>query len=209
LALINRPAPLRSSAPTGLQSETCKSLGLKALFELLDADRKYGFLDLGPAIGPNIDFISRFSSRIRVENLYRTLSEHQFFERQEEPMHESPLDRLLSPPDSRSFDVILSWDIVNYFRPDEARALVRYIERFCSAGSLFFAIISTRKEMPVVPMSYRILDTETLLYTAHSSDTRPCPRYAPRDLGLLMSGFHAHSSYMLRNGMQEYLFVRD
>ena len=209
MALISRTTSRVPSSTSEPRAEGCKSLGLKALFEVLDPNRKYSFLDLGPVLGPNIEFLSRYASKIRVENLYWTLAGQQFFERGDECVDETAFDRMLSPPSHERFEIILSWDVLNYFRPEEVRVLVRYLERLCLPGSFFFAIISTLKEMPVVPMSFRILDTETLLYTTDSAETRPCRRYAPRDLGLLMSGFQAHSSYMLRNGMQEYLFVRN
>jgi hypothetical protein len=65
------------------------------------------------------------------------------------------------------------------------------------------------KEIPAVPTRFKIIDDETLLYTTESADVRPCPRYAPRDLTLLMSGYRIQNSYILRNGMQEYVFVHD
>jgi hypothetical protein len=209
LALLNRTILQARTSSSGPKAESCKSLGLKALFDALNPDRKYSFLDLGSAFGPNIDFLSQFSSRIRVEDLYTTLAAQQFFERREGPLDEAVFGRAFSAPCGESYDIILSWDIVNYFRPDEVRVLVRHIERLSLPGSLCFAIISTRKEMPAVPINFRILDAETLLYTADSSETLPCPRYAPRDLSQLMPGFQTQSCYMLRNGMQEYLFVRD
>jgi hypothetical protein len=96
---------------------------------------------------------------------------------------------------------------MNYFKLEELRALIRYIDAFCSKGTFFFAISSTLKEMPAIPTRFKILDAETLLYCAGSSEMRPCPRYAPRDLSLLMSSFSVHNSYILQNGMQEYIFV--
>ncbi len=40
-----------------------------------------------------------------------------------------------------------------------------------------------------------------------SSVLRPAPRYTEIDLKQLMPGFRVYSSYLLRNGMKEYLFV--
>ncbi len=184
-----------------------KSLGLMALLQSLKAERKYRILELGPAIGCNITFLSEFSSRIRVEDLYTTLTEAKFFDRGEEPLEEGTLGRILSISDQERYDILLSWDLVNYFRPEEFRALVRYLDSFCAPGAFFFAISSTLKEMPTVPTNFKILGAETLQYCTLSSVMRPCPRYVPRDLSLMMSNFQVHSSYMLRNGMQEYVFV--
>ena len=199
-----RTTPTPAPAGSG-----CKSLGLKALFEVLDSGRKHGILDLGSASGSNVEFLSRYASKIRVENLYRTLLAQRFFEqRREEPLQASAFERIVPADGEEHFDVVLVWDLWNYLRQDEIRALVRYLERLAPPGSFLFAISSTLKEMPSSPMAFRILDAETLLYVPESSEMRPCPRYVPRDLALLMPGFRTHSSFLLRNGMQEYLLVR-
>ena len=208
MALFRRtqslPVPPRPSESRG---ETFKSLGLKALFELLATDRKYSILDLGPAIGANIEFLSRFSSKLRVENLFETLTRGKFFGLDEELVDQSLVSRIISIPPGECFDVVLSWDLVNYFKPAELKPLIRYLETFCAQGAFFFIMGATGKEIPTAPTTFKLVDAETLLYTAGSAEVRPCPRYAPRDLSLLMSGFRVQSSYILQNGMQEYVFV--
>lgn len=191
------------------RAEDCTSLGFKALLDALDSDRRYRVLDLGSAIGSNIEFLSGVASRIRIGDLYATLAELAFFERPEAAADTGLLELALPIPPDESFDIVLSWDLVNYLRTDDFRALVRHIEPHCPSGSYFFAMGSTLKEMPAVPVTFRIQDSQTLRYCLESQGTRPCPRYVPRDLALLMGGFRRHSSYMLRNGMQEYLFVRE
>lgn len=204
----NQNLPERQQPPEP-RAETFRSLGLKALFEALEADRKYSILDLGPAVGTNIEFLSRFASKLRVENLYETLVTGKFFEFDEERVDESLVGRMLCIPRGERFDVVLSWDLVNYFKPAELKALIPYLETYCGKGTLFFTMGSTGKEIPALPTRFTLIDAETLLYTAGSAEVRPCPRYAPRDLSLLMSGFKVQSSFILRNGMQEYVFVHE
>ncbi len=200
----NPPAPTQASEPP---IEASRSLGLEALMESLHADRKYSILDLGQAVGANIEFYSRFASRIRIEDLYQTLVESRFFERGEDPPDETVLGRIMSFPSGERFDIVMSWDLLNYLTPDELKVLLKCLNPFFTGGTLFFALISTLKEMPAYPRNYRILDAATLQYCAGSTETRACPRFAPRELSLLMSDFRIHNSYMLRNGMQEYVFV--
>jgi hypothetical protein len=38
---------------------------------------------------------------------------------------------------------------------------------------------------------------------------RPGPRYAPAEISGLLKGFRVDRSFLLRHGIQEYLFVRD
>jgi hypothetical protein len=201
------PPPIVPSS--GQRAEAFTSLGLKTLLELLKGDRKYNILDLGPAIGSNIEFLTPLSSRIRVADLYKTLAAAGSFPNGYGSPAERALSEILLIPGEERFDVLLSWDLINYFNPDELRVLIRYLDRFCARGSYFFAMGMTTKEMPALPTTFKILNTETLLYSAASPDMRLCPRYVPRDLTLLMSDYSIHSSYLLRNGMQEYIFVHN
>jgi hypothetical protein len=211
LALFGRKAQdLSGGVPaSGVRAETFTSLGLKALLESLKGDRKYSILDLGPAIGSNIEFLTPFSSRIRVADLYLTLEAGGFFAPGNGPISETSISGILPIPSEERFDILLSWDLVNYFSPEELKVLIRYLDRFCARGSIFFAMGSTAKVMPALPTTFKILGAETLLYSAGSQEMRACPRYTPRDLVLLMAGFRVNSSYILRNGMQEYVFVRE
>jgi hypothetical protein len=209
LALIPRSRrPPSAAVEPATRDRPFKSLALKALLEALKPGVEYRTLDLGPAVGSNVEFLSQFSPKIRIEDLYKTFASNGFFERNGEPFDGSVIGRLLSIPRSERFDIILCWDLVNYFRPEELKELVRELGGFCASGSLLFAISSTLKEMPSAPTTYRILDTQTLLYIPGSEVMQPCPRYVPRDLVMIMSGFRIHSSFILQNGMQEYLFVR-
>lgn len=192
----------------GTRLEPHKSLGLKALMQVLGDERQYSLLDLGPALGANVDFLSQFCYRIRIEDLYPTLLSAGFFDRGEAPADEATFEKLLHIPADVRFDIILSWGLFDYLESSEIRALVGYLINFCRAGSFLFALSSNLKEIPSSPTSFMIQDRETLIYTSDSTRLRPSPRYAPRDLINLMSGFRAYNSFLLRNGMQEYLFVR-
>lgn len=193
----------------GARLETHKSLGLNALLQVLGDERKYSLLDLGPALGANVDFLSQFCCRIRIEDLYPTLLSAGFFDRGSEPVNGAVFEKLLHFPGDVHFDIILSWGLFDYLESSDIRALVGYLIGFCRPGSLLFALSSNLKEIPSSPTSFMIQDRETLIYTSDATRLRPSPRYAPRDLINLMSGFRAYNSFLLRNGMQEYLFVRE
>jgi len=210
VGLLTRREYRKEAAPAAQnRAEPYKSLALKALLEQLLGDWRYNVLDLGSAVGANVAFLSQYAGTIRVEDLYRTLADSSFFDHGEETVEESTFERLVSIPHEARFEIVLGWDLINYFRRHELAPLIRYICRFCRSGSFLFAISSTLKEIPATPTNFKIQDAETLMYEPGAARMRPCPRYVPRDLGLLMSGFHVRNSYMLRNGMQEYLFMRD
>jgi hypothetical protein len=119
------------------------------------------------------------------------------------------LSHLLEFPADTRFDAVLAWDLLNYLERDEVAALARQLEHYCRPGALLFALISILKTIPDEPQRFRILDKETLAYESRSAAVRPCPRYAPAELNELLRGFQLDRSFLLRHGMQEYLFSRD
>lgn len=211
MGLFTRLEPISQPPPqTEIRVDTHRSLALSALLEAIQEDRNYQVLDLGPAFGINVRFFSRFASKMRIEDLYATLNSAGFFRRnREEPVDASTFERILALPVEMRADIILAWDLLNYLTGDEIRGLMQYLSRFCSPGTLAFAICSTQKEIPARPTQFKIMDGETLEYLPGSAVMIPCPRYAPRDVTLLFSGFRVRNSYLLRNGLQEYLFIRE
>lgn len=187
-----------------------KSLALGALLQQLDPGRKHSILDLGKACGENINFWSQVPARISLPDFYPSLvSETAGITVDEEnPYDYEPLfKRLLSCPGDYSFDVILGWDLFNYLESSQLGGFVRALRSICHPGSLVFVLISTLHQIPPEPTNFKILDRERLVYDNPSPATRTCPRYQPRDIKLMMVGFEVLVSFLLRHGMQEYLFV--
>ena len=89
------------------------------------------------------------------------------------------------------------------------RALIAHLARFCRPGTLLVAFSSNQKEIPEQPIGFRFVDSETLEYDVASSRLRPGPRYVPRDIAQMFAGFRVQNSYLLKNGIQEYVFARE
>ena len=195
------------SAP--VETETHASLALNTLFHRLHLERSYNMLDLGAAFGANVDFFSQFARRIHIEDLYHTLVSFDLFSHEEDGVNYADVfDYLLPYRKETRFDVILAWDLFNYLDRDEYFYLTRHLSKYCRPGSLLFAHISTRKHIPERPTNYKIIDEQTLAYEKSSTVLRPCPRYAEPDLHHLMPDFRVCNSFLLRNGIKEYLFAR-
>ena len=188
---------------------TCRSLALKSLTEALDPARKHHLLDLGAATGSNVEFLGTFASRIEIEDLYSTLSSSGFFDRIGEPTEEYCFEKLMPFPASARFDIILCWDLLDYLKPEEIQALIRYLNRFCRRGTYLFVLSSTVKDIPAKPIRFKIQDQETIIYEYQTTQTLPAPRYTARDFSHMLPGFHIQGSYQLKHGMQEYLFVHE
>ena len=166
-------------------------------------------LDLGAAFGANVDFFSQFARQIHIEDLYHTLVSFDLFSHEEDGVNYADVfDYLLPYRKETRFDVILAWDLFNYLDRDEYFYLTRHLSKYCRPGSLLFAHISTRKHIPERPTNYKIIDEQTLAYEKSSTVLRPCPRYAEPDLHHLMPDFRVCNSFLLRNGIKEYLFAR-
>ena len=216
----SRAAATRSPAPerAGPRAERHRSLALAALVQKLP-NGGVRVLDLGAASGTNIEFLSRYASKIQVEDLYPTLVEAGIApegdlpvgvqpEGEEPPAPPPDFDGLLRFSESATFDLILAWDLFDYLERDAIRALVGYLSRFCRPGSLLLSLSWTTKQIPRQPLRFRFVDAETLLYEFGSDEMRGSPRYTPRDFGLMMAGFRVDQSFLLKTGVQEYLFAR-
>ena len=197
-----------TTEPPQGESQTYSSLALDVLFHQLRQRRNYNILDLGSAFGANVDFLSQFSRRIYIEDLYQTLISFNFFSPEDGVNYADVFEYLLPYRRETCFDVILAWDLFNYLEPPEYLHLTRHLSKYCRTDSFLFALISTHKHIPEKPTNYKIIDQQTLLYEKSSTILRSCPRYEETDLRRLMPDFRVCNSFLLRNGIKEYLFAR-
>ena len=182
------------------------SLGWNALLRNLDLGRTYAVLDLGPALSANVEFWSGIPCRLHIEDLYRSYLGRSGNSSDIET--ESVFRDILSFDDGILFDVILAWDLFNYWDLKEIDSLVQAMARWCKPATLLFALVSSQATIPAEPQRFRILDAERLVVEICTGETRQNPRHQPRDLAKVLSGFRVSSSFLLRNGVQEYVFIR-
>ncbi len=199
--------PKASSQTAASESPAYRSLALGALLQQLEAGRLQTVLDFGPALGGNLKFWSPYASRICFENLYRTWQDLGSPKPADGGFDDSTLSSLFSFDRNDRLDVILAWDIFNYLEPDHTQAIARFLSRYCRAGALLFALLSSAPSIPAHPNRFRILNPEQVVYEPVGSGSRPCPRYQPRDVARMMPGFQVLNSFLLRHGVQEYLFT--
>ncbi len=202
LGLKSKEEPIEDSS---LEPETSVSLALKVLYDQLRHQRKYHILDLGPALGANVDFFSQFSCKVYIEDFYRTLTSFDFLS-EDELSYQAVFEYLLPYQKDTRFDIILGWDLFNYLERDELQSLILHLSHFCHKGTLLFALISTAQYVPEKPTTFQIVKHDRLLYQCNSTVLRPCPRYQQTDLNQLIPNFRVSNSFLLRNGFKEYLF---
>jgi hypothetical protein len=162
-------------------------------------------LDLGPALGGNVGFLSRYAPKLFIADLYNTLRSRSAGL----PSEPKKLERLISQDLPAGldgpFDLILAWDLLNYFGTVQMSSLARRLAGHCHADSLVFALISTLKRIPDRPIKFEIVDVETLRYTIDSPLGRSSPMHKEPDLNRGLPGFEVEASFLLRNGLQEYI----
>jgi hypothetical protein len=188
------------------EEEIHRSLALAALQQELAKNGGYEILDLGAASGVNFDFWSQFSTKLHFADFYASLQSQL---RSGASPYEEVFAQVLPFQPQTQFDLILTWDLFNHLDCDALKALIGYLKRYCKPGTILFAMIAFLQSMPSEPRKFKILGPERVLYEAASKDLKPSPRYQPRDVNLLMEGFHPLNSYLLRHGIQEYLFAYD
>lgn len=194
----------RSVAPTEVDSPPPDrhSLALAEVIRTVAAPGKTQVLDLGPANGANVAYLSRYACTLHIADLYRTVGAA-------EGEHEEALERAFERqlPEG-SFDLVLAWDLFDYLGRTGLQVLGRQLAGRTAPGALLFALVSFHPRISDRPHRFQIVDTETLRYGDPSGLERPAPGYREPDLVRLLPGFDVTGSYLLRHGVQEYLLTR-
>jgi hypothetical protein len=205
------PAPLggarrETAAPLEVQPPLVRSPSLKVLLSHLTGAGARNILDLGTAIGTNVEFFSRFSCRLQIVDLPGALASKDL----QHLLNFAPAAafRRVLPAAGDPFDVVLAWDVLNYLTRDQFRALTAELGRRCRPGALMLAFISTAKEMLGSPSVFKIVDRQTLLVEPQTRAMRPSPRFPPAEVERLATGFVVVQAVRMRHGVQEYLLQR-
>jgi SAM-dependent methyltransferase len=184
-----------------------RSLALKALFQGI-GNRKVNVLDLGSAVGSNVEFLSQYGCKLFIEDLYAALSSRTSGGEGDLAGPDFFAEFLPLPEDTR-FDVILAWDLFNYLHRKELVTFSEQLRRYSHKGTLLLALISYHKTIPAQPYRFKIKDEESLVYERRTATERPSPRITPAEVTGLLKGFRVDRSFLLKHGIQEYLLVRE
>ena len=183
-----------------------RSLGFPALLDRMRGLGRCRLLDLGAACGENVSFLSALPASLTIADLPSLL-------RRIEPGPRTPaafgalLERGLPPIERDTIDVVLLWDLLNYLPPPEIEQLGRVLAGCCRPQALLFALISTLHEIPDQPQAFKIAGPDSLAYETSSRHRRTGPEYKEPDLCRWLRAFEVDTSFLLRNGMKEYLFA--
>ena len=201
---LRTPSPPESQ---GTAERRHQSLALPLLVKRLGGGLRRRVLDLGPAVGGNVGFLAGLSCRVHIADLQQSL----FPAGEARPAISGEAFRSLLDndlPSGEGFDVVLAWDLLDYLEESRIRILSGHLARLCPAGSLLLVLVSTRREIPDRPNRFEIVDSDHLDYELETSLLRPGPQYKEPVLHRCLPEFEVESTFLLRNGTQEYLFAR-
>lgn len=174
---------------------------------LLGAGHKVEILDLGAASGETLAYYTGLPCKIFFADFFAELKT--LDTDPEDPSSDGfakACRRLLAFSSSTRFDLIHSWDLFNYLSLEEIGGLADYLRRFSGEVAPLVSLIWTKRRIPAQPNRYAIIDSETVEYRRRSGGQRPGPLYKEPDLLKAMSGYRAAKSFLLRHGVQEYVF---
>jgi hypothetical protein len=213
LSSLRGTGPRKEPAAKGAAAATAeagpevhRSLALPYVFTALARGHKMNVLDLGPAIGSNVERLSEYGCKLNIEDLYASKTAVA----EQGSLGADFFQQFIDPPEGTQFDLVLAWDLFNYLDRKELKHLAERLRRFCRPGALLFALISIHKTIPAQPIRFRFDPTQDqLVYERRTTVERPGPRFAPAELNQTLAGFRVDRSFLLRHGIQEYLFVRE
>lgn len=175
------------------------------LLEPLGDGRRAIVLDLGPARTETLALFGQYRCRMEIADVPAGLDELLADQAPEELA--AKIEALLPAPGADPVDLVLCWDVLNYFERSALSMLMKAIAARGQPGTLVHALIAyAATEMPARPKRYAAVDEQHLAAVSVTAEMRPSPRYSPEDLGLCMPDYKMVRAMLLRNGMQEFLF---
>ena len=179
------------------------SMGFAIVCEHLRKQEPPVVLDLGSLVSANIEFLSQFRCKLFIEDLAEGLNE---LNRLSSEDRLTDIHNHLQTYGNTQFDLILVWDLFNYLERRAMAALVEYLIQYSHRDTLMFSLICTRKQMREQPSRFEIVSEQQLRYEIDADAKRPCPYHNGTRILRDLPQFAAERTYLLRNGMQEYVF---
>lgn len=178
------------------------SPGLELLVQSIRRRRPEAILDLGPTSTESLQFLSKLADEVDVCDLFQDASHRG---RRSDAFRFDP-DRLDLP--DRRFDVILAWDLLHYFAPQDRRAFGRRLADLAEDHALVLVTASNIAAIPATPIHFKILTEDRLRYVLPEGAKIASPGLQTRPVEQALLDFEPIRNFQLRNGVQEMLFRR-
>lgn len=199
-----RKGKVEALGPAVLQSGVYRSPGLTRLGKELDRRRPESILDLGPSSTENVNFLSRYTTNLCIQDLFNGACHDTG--RRSTAFRFGAADELELPPLGDRFDVVLMWDLIHYFAPEERRRFVARLASYCEPNAFVFLLGSSLTGVPLVPIQFKIETEESLFYSVQDDERMEPGGLTTRLVEGVMENFEPLRCFQLRNGLQEFLF---
>lgn len=194
------------------------SPGLRLLVESWERRPPRSILDLGPTSTESLAFLTAKAENVEVWDLFQSAGEWRAGadgrSRVRADVFRFDLDEIELP--DALYDVILAWDLLHYFRPEERVEFGRDLGDLAADGALLHLLASNIAPIPATPIHFKILgkrrgrdgDDYHVDYVLPSDPEFPTPGLPTRQVEAALPDFRPIRHFQLRNGLQELVFQR-
>jgi hypothetical protein len=179
----------------------------RSLVERLQEGERAVILDLGPAQPATISLFSHFRCRLDIADIAEGLPSIEDGDEDPEVLRQK-VEALLPPRRDEPTDLVLCWDFLNYFPKPALKAFMGCVADRGRPGMLAHALIAySAPRIPAKPNRYAPTEDYRLRVMPTTKQEMDSPRYTPEILGQCMPLYRRERAMLLRNGMQEFLFL--
>lgn len=181
-----------------------RSPGITAIYNELKSSSRNNILDLGSSSGLSFNFFSQLSCNIHFENVDGFLEDCGEAWSSSESFLKA-LDAYLSSfSEDKKFDVILAWDIFNYFDRSTLEWLINRLNPYCRVDTLLHMVKYIGQNIPATPRHYQILDQYQVKITNNDLwCSRPFPNMDTASILKAMPGYAMEHTYLQHQGMTQ------
>jgi hypothetical protein len=181
---------------------TTKAFG-KFLSALSNRDRPV-LLDLGPVVGPNINFIGeRLGCKFFVEDVYENIEKFARENRSSE-LADFLAGRFTQP--DASYDGILCWDIFDYLDKRAAPVLAREMTRLLKPGGALLGFFATVAMPESEYTRFLVIDENTFKNRSYPAARGRQQVLVNRDITRMFAGLKVWESFLLKTKRREIVF---
>jgi len=182
-----------------------RSWALSDLLKRKSSDRPWRVLDLGPAYNVNLMWFAARGASYTVEALFGTIAPCRTGGRLDTACMRA-LPDLLRFPEGTRFDVVLAWDLFDFLGAAGVAVVGERLRAVSHGKTLLHAAVAREGRVPPRPGYWEMVDERTIRHVPADGPLLNTVRFTDASLQRALGSFRVHKSYLLQNGLQEYLF---
>ncbi len=199
------------------QEHLAQSLNTLILRDALSAlslySSKLRALDLGPAHPETVSFFNQYNCKLYIMDATQLIvgQEKYNFKESKQELNTATdenvttrLENLFTKfiPANQEFDLILSWDILNYIDNTLRKFLVNYLSQHTHSHSLLHTFIATSQYINEAPGNFYIQSGDSVFFEPRGSQVEHIP-FTRYEIQKHMPNMQVTKAILMRNGLQE------